>query len=111
MAGDLIKAAWFGKQYDAPFYRDAQRVPTPVAVPCIYCEEPIQIEDDGILSSCLDALHRTCWIRMLVGSIAHQRHVCPCYLPEGEAQQHEPVGMSRRQAARLAADYYEGIID
>ena len=48
---------------------------------------------------------------MLIGSVAHQRQRRTCYLPESLAQQDEPDGLSRRQAAKLAVDYSEGAID
>ena len=106
-----MQVTWFGKQYDASIYRDTSQAPTPVGIACMYCEEPILIGEDGFFDSGSNAFHRECWLRMLIGSIAHQRQLCPCYLPESEAQQHEPQGLSRRQAAKLAVDYYEGIID
>jgi len=106
-----MQVTWFGKQYDAPIYYDTTQAPTPVDVACMYCDELILMGEDGFLDSGSNPFHRECWVRMLIGSVAHQRHLCTCYMPEGAAQPHEPEGLSRRQTAKLAVAYHEGTIE
>lgn len=85
---------------------DLQQVPTPVGQRCMHCEEPIAGDDDGLLMPALhadrtatvEALHRECDLRMVIGSVGHQLKRCSCF----GGTMDEPPGMSRRDAARAA---------
>jgi hypothetical protein len=104
-----MELTWFGKQYDAPIYYDCKQVPAPVGRACTYCEEDILLDEDGFVDGEGSPFHRECWLRLLVGSVAHQRGLCGCYQHESVAMSEESEGfLSRREAAKLAVAYYEG---
>jgi hypothetical protein len=70
---------------------------------CQYCEEPIgEGEPFEMVNGGAAALHRDCMIRMVVGSVGHQRRQCSCF----GGTQEDPVGASRREAAKAAAREY-----
>jgi hypothetical protein len=48
--------------------------------------------------------HEECAIRMLVGSAAHQLQECSCFVKGGS--RHDPPGVSKRAAAKLAFDCF-----
>lgn len=39
---------WFGESWHAPICADGEHVQTPVGDPCLYCEEPIEADDQGV---------------------------------------------------------------
>lgn len=67
---------------------------------CPHCGEPIHVGDDAIEMGGGGRLHRECLIRMLVGSVGHQLHLCSCYGGDYE----DPETLTKRDAARAAAD-------
>ncbi len=69
---------------------------------CLRCHEPI-LSTDRVDDSGRD-LHYECAARMAVGSLAHVQCRCSCYVPG--ADEHDPPGMTRRQAAKAALDAY-----
>jgi hypothetical protein len=97
---------YFGKAYDAPIYKGTLQIPTPDRVKCMYCEEFILMGEDGFIDSTYNAFHRECWIRMILGSVAHQSGTCSCFTKDGG--EHDPPDMTRREAAKLALAYSEG---
>ena len=74
------------------------RVPSP----CLWCKEPILPGD--LRHSLMDGYHYACAVRAALGPIAHLQKRCSCFVKDGSAE-HEPPGISMRQAARLVADY------
>jgi hypothetical protein len=46
--------------------------------------------------------HIECYIRLTVGSLAHQQRKCSCY----GGTEHDPPGMTLRQAAIAAFEYW-----
>lgn len=63
---------------------------------CVYCGEPIE-GDKRVLG-----LHDECAFRLVGGSAAHILKECACF----GGTRHDPPGMSKREAARLALDTY-----
>jgi len=72
---------------------------------CFFCEEPIEEWDalyrfaDGL------ATHRNCFLRQVVGSVAHQMQTCSCYVKGSTLG--DPPGMTKRQAADAAVGMWE----
>jgi len=66
---------------------------------CIYCHEPIHIDDRTLGQP---PSHMECGLRMALGSVAHVRRRCGCYVP-GSTEE-DPPGMTRRQAAKAAVE-------
>jgi hypothetical protein len=90
---------WFGLLPFAACCDDLPRAPIPIGAACAWCEERIAINDHGlILSGGVEPLHHECFIRQVVGSVAHQQRRCSCYGGHDE----DPPDLSRRDAARLA---------
>lgn len=108
---------WFGRRYAAEVYSDCPQIPTPAAQPCGHCGEAIEpdadgfvlptvvIRPDGSLTAGDMPLHRNCHLRSIVGSIAHQQRRCGCFV--AGSTEHDPPGMTIRQAADAAVAYYE----
>jgi hypothetical protein len=97
---------WFGAAPFSPLCVDVPHVPTPVGAVCIYCEEPIAAGERGYFYSGTppQPVHYECFVRQIVGSVAHQQQRCSCYGGHDE----DPPGLSRRDAARLALLALEG---
>jgi hypothetical protein len=106
---------WFGQRYRAPVYRDVERMTTPVGVACGHCDELFVEGDDGFAMPFLTgdgtalpahaSFHRECHLRQVLGSVAHIQKLCSCYVPG--ADEGDPVGMTKREAARAAVREYE----
>lgn len=100
--------AWFGDPA-RPWGRvcaELPHVPTPVGEVCFHCDEAVAQGDDGEVMPAGDAgrpIHRECLLRMVAGSVGHQLGTCRCY---GGAED-DPPGMTRREAARAAAELFE----
>ncbi len=79
---------------------------TPVGVPCGFCQEPITAADRGCTVPNTEGgetpYHFECHIRLAVGSLAHQQGKCSCY----GGTEHDPPGMTLRQAAMAAFEYW-----
>jgi hypothetical protein len=97
---------WFGKKHPAPAYADCPQTETPVGRACFYCQEQIAMGDDGWILVDGHMLHRECSLRSMIGSVAHQQRRCSCY--GGGAASEGESGMTRRQAAKAAMDYFQG---
>jgi len=69
---------------------------------CLWCEELVVPGD--LMHSLLPGYHYACAMRTALGPIAHLQGRCSCYVGDGEAA-HDPPHLTRRQAARLVADY------
>lgn len=73
---------------------------------CPHCNEPVlpwkeqrPINGDG-------RIHQECMVRAVAGSVGHQLRQCSCYRP-AHCQQEDPIGLSKREAARRAYDTYK----
>lgn len=80
--------------------------------PCGHCQEHFTATDAGFVSPLAGdpkqfvvPYHEECFLRTVVGSIAHQQHKCRCYVAGG-AHDSDPVGMTKRQAARAAVFHF-----
>lgn len=96
---------FFGKRYFSPAYTDAEHVETPVYATCVHCGEVIEEGDDGWVmpGSPVEAtFHRYCFLRSIIGSVAHQQKRCSCYGGVGE----DDPKLTPRQAAEAAAHEY-----
>jgi hypothetical protein len=97
---------FFGVRYYSAAYTDAEHVDTPVGASCVHCSEPIAAGDDGwLVPPGSQPFHRACFLRGIVGSVAHQQFRCSCFV-KGSTAEDEP-GLTRRQAAEAAADFYD----
>lgn len=68
---------------------------------CLWCAETVEAGD--LMHALLPGYHYACALRQVHGPIAHLQRRCRCFV-EGSAE-HDPPGITRRQAARLVADY------
>jgi hypothetical protein len=79
--------------------------------PCLYCEEPVLPGEQARVGFQGQAMHQECGFRMAVGSLGHLKGLCGCEAirlgqPIPETAEHDPPGLTRRQAARAAYDYF-----
>lgn len=105
---------WFEESWGAPCCDPELRVPIP-SIRCTHCGEEFQHGDRGFLQEEVRepitrrlvqpayAFHFECQMRMVLGSVGHQRGRCQCY----GGSEEDPPGMTRRQAAIAALDYFE----
>jgi hypothetical protein len=78
---------------------------TPAGQGCEWCSEKIEIGDSGFIISPGGAYHRACFIRTVIGSVAHIRHTCSCYF-EGSSE-NDPPELTLREAAEAALAEFE----
>lgn len=73
---------------------------------CSWCDEPIDVEDAtvGIViwPGVPGRWHLECATRSAAGSVGHQQGTCSCF----DGVEEDPAGMTRRQAAKAAADLW-----
>lgn len=105
-----MKPLYFGKLWWWPDERPTIIQPPPMQ--CFRCHEPIAPEDSGLVmglvleGGCASiAYHRECHLRMIVGSLGHQMKRCSCY----GGTEEDPPNMTRREAAKAAADWAAGM--
>jgi hypothetical protein len=96
---------WFGPEPFAAMCAELPRVEIPVGVACSWCEEAITAVDRGgfYLSGAVQPTHAECFIRAVVGSVAHQQRRCSCHGGTGE----DDPALSKRAAAIAAAAEWE----
>lgn len=100
------------KYFGDPKFRksDEEQVETPIGVPCLYCEDPIQAGDTGTIGNTIndkgdwtkEPIHYECGIRMGVGSVGHQKGLCSCF----GGTEEDPERMTKHEAAIAAARYF-----
>lgn len=83
-------------------YKGKYVIDPPVGLHCIYCDEVIKSKDTGKIINTFQAIHGECIIRMVVGSVEHQKRICPCY---GGCET-EREGLTKRQSALRAVKFY-----
>lgn len=79
---------------------------TTIGQPCLHCQEPVQQGEPGRMIITPDGrrpVHRECLLRMLCGSVGHQKMECGCFGGDKE----DPIGMTKREAAKAAAEMAE----
>lgn len=86
---------------------DLPRTAPPLGEKCLHCKEPIAEGDSGVMVPMVSAeearivaVHRECHIRMIVGSVGHQRGLCTC--DGGPGTMDDPPDTTTREAAILA---------
>jgi hypothetical protein len=95
---------YFGDPWN-PSIAAQEQGPTPIGDLCLYCHETIEDGDQGVwVNDGADALHRECLVRMIAGSVGHQKGRCFCFGGEEE----DPPGLTKREAAIEAARLAEG---
>lgn len=87
---------------------DMEVIDPPVLAPCARCGEFIRSTDEGYAipvlgEPLLAAYHRECFMRMTIGSVAHQQKKCFCF---GGAGEDDPA-LTSREAALAAVAYFE----
>lgn len=98
---------YFGEVFGCPL--DMERIDTPTMAPCARCGEYIRSSDDGFAvpvmgEPLLAAYHRACFMRGIIGSVAHQEKRCSCFGGTGE----DDPNLTMRQAAEAAVKLWEG---
>lgn len=104
---------WFGKAYGARYEVDTPRVPTPIGEPCLWCAEPVQAFDSGVVVGYIDTdvsmtprevpYHYECYFRQIIGGVNHQLHLCRCRGCAGVLPP-DLHGKTRREAAIAAVE-------
>jgi hypothetical protein len=100
-------------RFFGPAFGEDASVPAPVGQSCLWCEEAIDEGDSGVMIPVVDSLermeghwgayHRECYLRSIVGSVAHQRRRCSCYGGDGE----DDPSLTKREAAHAAAEEFD----
>lgn len=91
-------------------------IATPVGQLCLWCEEAVVEGDVGTMQAVVDLVdgqpatssrpsHYECSMRSVIGSVAHLEGRCSCVTPG--AEEGDPAGMSRREAAIAAVRLWE----
>lgn len=99
-------------KYFGPFrwgpVAEIEHVSPPEGQLCHYCAEKVTAKDYGFLVPTSSGnedpeapYHHECFIRMIVGSAGHIQKRCSCYT--NAAPEEDPPGLTKRQAAMLAA--------
>ena len=81
---------------------DEELVPVPIGETCHHCGEGFLEGDMGEIDLGGNAFHHECTIRLVAGSLGHQRKKCSCY----GGTEEDPEGLSKREAAKEAAAYF-----
>jgi hypothetical protein len=104
---------WFGKHWGANICDSCERATVPVGQLCVYCDEPIEKSDNGLIMPVGEmrvgeyspdprpdfiSIHLVCFMREIVGSVGHQKKTCSCF----GGNEEDPVGMTKKEAAEAA---------
>ena len=65
---------------------------------CFHCEESIGPDDPVHRYPDGDLAHKNCFMRTIIGSVAHIERRCGCYVPDSE--ENDPEGLTLREVAR-----------
>lgn len=79
---------------------------------CIHCGEKIGLGDAYQIVPAYPSgphgsevrYHRECWVRAIVGSVAHLERRCSCFVPG--STETDPPDLTKRQAAQLVANRF-----
>lgn len=100
---------YFGTAWN-PHIASLEKAPAPVGDSCAWCEEPIMEGDNGltiphISETVMDRpYHHECFLRTIVGSLAHQQQRCSCF---GGVDEEDSPNVSKRQAAIDAVEFFQ----
>lgn len=102
---------YFGRSKHAAICDELERIEAPTCAPCQHCGEAIGRNDDGFAIDqyqgggvfILAPYHRACFLRGIIGSVAHQLKRCSCY---GGADD-DDADLTVREAAQAAVDLWE----
>lgn len=72
---------------------------------CPYCTERIEPSAEVIPLAGNQQWHTECFLRAVIGSVAHIERRCSCYVP-GSTEE-DPPGMTVRESARAAWAAYQ----
>lgn len=97
---------WFGEAWPSPSWPapvcEGPHAETPVGRTCSWCTEPICAGDNGVIMPFVGTassgahyatsapIHKECWVRQVVGSVAHLDGLCSCF---GAVEQQSPMSM------------------
>jgi hypothetical protein len=95
-----VSMQWFGKRWNGALCDECPEIPTPVEAYCAHCLEKIEEGDSGVVYANGPAAHRNCFLRGVLGSVAHIEKRCSCYV-RGSIEG-DPAGMTARQSADAA---------
>jgi hypothetical protein len=79
---------WFGEPYPsrktpAAMFEDAEEIPAPAGATCDRCGQPVTAKERGVVGAYFnmpEAVHHyECFLRPIIGSVAHQRRECSCF--------------------------------
>ena len=74
--------------------------------PCFRCGEVVKPgEQVQYYANLPDPLHHACFLRPIIGSVAHLERRCSCYVPG--AEEGDDPRLTRRQAAEAALALFE----
>lgn len=100
---------WFGHSWGAPVCDADSHTVTPVGAMCTgWCLEDVEANDQGFIlpawsgSEPSIVYHKNCFLRTVLGSVAHQQGSCSCH----GGTDNDPPGMSKRQAADAAVEAF-----
>jgi hypothetical protein len=100
---------WFGPAAFSNACVHGERAPVPVGQHCAWCEEGFAPGDVGYLVPLVGdtitdmAYHAECFLRTVLGGVNHHKGLCTCC---GGDEEPDPSGMTKREAARAAADAF-----
>jgi hypothetical protein len=114
---------WFGPRVPLEWVMQLPGgIPPAEGTGCLYCREPIvhgdsgvrlayvKPADDGQSVSVPAAAHFACQMRQMVGSAAHQRRECSCFVP-GSGEHDDPALSVRENALAATAAFLENAVD
>lgn len=93
---------WFGPKWPSYLTQVGAQTDTPFDRVCPHCEEPFELNDMGVMLVDGNPLHLECFERTIFGSLGHQLKTCSCH----GGTRSDPAGMTIRQAARLASEFF-----
>ena len=102
---------WFGKSWGAAICEPAEHIATPIGKQCAWCDEVFVGGEQGVRIPALGAAgdegadhHLDCFLRSVIGSLAHLQHECSCFVPGATCT--DPPELSKREAAQAAVRYW-----
>lgn len=102
---------YFGHAWN-PNIASLEQVPAPVGSPCVWCDELIKEEENGLIIPHIDEVttdrpyHPECFLRTIVGSLSHQQQLCSCF---GGIDEEDPPSVSKRVAAQQAVEFFKKV--
>lgn len=95
---------YFGESWGSDLCQESEQVPVPVGERCGRCKEQFIEGDQGVIDCSGFTEHLNCFLRGIIGSVAHIQKQCNCYIPGSTCG--DPPEMTKRQAADAAVRLY-----